>query len=284
MSDYKTIAESRNFIVLDKYTKEWQVNEGYQSEGDLEREFIQDLVNQGFESPPGLNTPEALWANVRAQLQTLNNVQFSDAEWQRFVETWLDKPSDGIVEKTRKIHDDYVHDFVFDDGRIQNIRLLDKKNIARNKVQVIKQFEQTGTHANRYDVTILVNGLPLVQVELKKRGVKKVGVTGYCWGGTISWLAATRLKPDAVSGYYGGGIHGAKAEKPTVPTMLHFGDKDMHIPMTHVNELRKLHPDVQIFDYPADHGFHCDERGSWDAAASKQAMARTLEFFGKHVG
>lgn len=120
--------------------------------------------------------------------------------------------------------------------------------------------------------------------ELKKHGVKKVGVTGYCWGGTISWLAATRLKPDAVSGYYGGGIHGARNEKPTVPTQLHFGDKDMHIPMTHVNELRTLHPEVQIFDYPADHGFHCDERGSWDAPASKQAMAHTLEFFGKHVG
>ncbi|MDI1283899.1 MAG: dienelactone hydrolase family protein [Reyranella sp.] len=120
--------------------------------------------------------------------------------------------------------------------------------------------------------------------ELKSRGAKKVGVTGYCWGGTISWLAATRLKPDAVSGYYGGGIHGAKNEKPTVPTQLHFGDKDMHIPMTHVNELRQLHPNVQIFDYPADHGFHCDERGSWDAAASKQAMARTLEHFAKYVG
>jgi type I restriction enzyme R subunit len=171
MSDYKTIAESRNFIVLDKYTKDWQVNESYQSEGDLEREFIQDLVHQGYEAPLGLNTPGALLANVRLQLQLLNNVQFSDAEWQRFVETWLDKPSDGIVEKTRKIHDDYVHDFVFDDGRIQNIYLLDKKNMARNKVQVIKQFEQAGTQANRYDVTILVNGLPLVQVELKKRGV-----------------------------------------------------------------------------------------------------------------
>jgi type I restriction enzyme R subunit len=171
MSDYKTIAESRNFIVLDKYTKDWQVNESYQSEGDLEREFIQDLVHQGYEAPLGLNTPGALLANVRLQLQVLNNVQFSDAEWQRFVETWLDKPSDGIVEKTRKIHDDYIHDFVFDDGRIQNIYLLDKKNMARNKVQVIKQFEQAGTHANRYDVTILVNGLPLVQVELKRRGV-----------------------------------------------------------------------------------------------------------------
>lgn len=171
MTDYKTIAESNNFIVLDKYAKAWQVSESYQSEYDLEREFIQDLQNQGFEYLPGLNTPEALLANVRDQLQTLNNVQFSDGEWLRFVETFLDKPSDSIVDKTRKIHDDYIDDFVFDDGRIQNIYLLDKKNIARNKVQVIKQFEQTGSHANRYDVTILVNGLPLVQIELKKRGV-----------------------------------------------------------------------------------------------------------------
>jgi len=120
--------------------------------------------------------------------------------------------------------------------------------------------------------------------EIKKRGAKKVAVTGFCWGGTITWLAATRLKPDVAIGYYGGGIHGAKAEKPTVPTMLHFGDKDMHIPMTHVNELRKLHPNALIYDYPADHGFHCDERGSYDALASAQAYARTLEFMAKHIG
>jgi len=143
MTDYKTIAESNNFIVLDEYNPDWKVAEGYQSEGDLEREFIQDLVQQGYEYLPGLNTPEKLLANVRVQLEALNKVQFLDGEWLRFVETWLDKPSDGIVEKTRKIHDDYIHDFVFDDGRIQNIYLLDKKAIARNKVQVIKQFETT---------------------------------------------------------------------------------------------------------------------------------------------
>ncbi|HFV9734094.1 TPA: HsdR family type I site-specific deoxyribonuclease [Salmonella enterica subsp. enterica serovar Yarrabah] len=171
MYEYKAVAESNSFIVLDKYAREWQLNESYQSEGDLEREFIQDLHNQGYEYEPGLNTPEKLLANVREQLQTLNNMQFADGEWMRFVETWLDKPSDGIVDKTRKIHNDYIHDFVFDDGHIQNIYLVNKKNIARNKVQVIKQFEQQGSHANRYDVTILVNGLPLVQVELKKRGV-----------------------------------------------------------------------------------------------------------------
>jgi len=171
MSNYKTIVESNNFIVLDSYTREWKVAESYQSESDLERELIQDLVNQGYEFASSIRTPADLLANVRDQLQTLNAAPFTDGEWLRFVETYLDKPSDGIVEKTRKIHDDYIHDFVFDDGRIQNIYLLDKKNVARNKVQVIKQFEQAGAHANRYDVTILVNGLPLVQVELKKRGV-----------------------------------------------------------------------------------------------------------------
>lgn len=171
MTHYTPIAESNNFIVLDKYTQNWQVAESYQSEYDLERELIQDLVNQGYEYLPALNNPEAMLANVRKQLQTLNHVEFLEGEWQRFVVTYLDKPSDTIVDKTRKIHDDYIFDFVFDDGRIKNIYLVDKKNIARNKVQVIKQFEQAGSHANRYDVTILVNGLPLVQIELKKRGV-----------------------------------------------------------------------------------------------------------------
>ncbi len=170
----KPIAESKNFIILDRYTKHSHVSEppsGYQSESALERELIRDLQNQGYEYLPDLTTPDKMLANVRVQLEALNGVHFSDGEWQRFVEEFLDKPGDGIVEKTRKIHDDYIYDFVFDDGHIQNIYLLDKQNIARNKVQVIRQFEQSGTHANRYDVTILVNGLPLVQVELKKRGV-----------------------------------------------------------------------------------------------------------------
>lgn len=171
MKEYKTIAESNSFIVLDKYTKCSQVNEGYQSEYDLEREFIEDLESQGYEYLRDLNTHEKMLANVRVQLQILNNMQFLDSEWQRFVIEFLDKPSDNGIDKTRKIHNDYICDFVFDDGHIQNIYLLDKKTIARNKVQVIKQFEQKGTHINRYDVTVLVNGLPLVQVELKKRGV-----------------------------------------------------------------------------------------------------------------
>lgn len=171
MTNYKTIAESNNFIVLDKYSKEWQVAEGYQTESDLEHELVEDLVNQGYEFVPSLTNTKVMLANVRVQLQALNKVEFTEGEWLRFVETYLDKPSENVVDKTRKLHDDYVHDFIFDDGHIQNIYLLDKQNITRNKVQVIKQFEQTGSHANRYDVTILVNGLPLVQVELKKRGV-----------------------------------------------------------------------------------------------------------------
>ena len=114
MTDYKTIAESKNFIVLDKYTGEDKVAEGYQSENDLERELVQDLQNQGYEYVPGLNNPEAMLANVRQQLQSLNAVEFSEGEWLRFVETYLDKPSDNIVDKTRKIHDNHIHDFVFD--------------------------------------------------------------------------------------------------------------------------------------------------------------------------
>ncbi|MFN6329014.1 MAG: type I restriction endonuclease subunit R, partial [Chitinophagales bacterium] len=174
MSTYKPIAESNNFIVLDKYEKYLIANEasvGYQTEAALEHEFIQDLIHQGYEHPTNLNTSEAMLANVRVYLQMLNSMEFTDVEWARFVEEYLDRPSDNLVEKSRKIHENYIYDFVFDDGHIQNIYLVDKKNIARNKVQVIKQFEQKGTHANRYDVTILVNGLPLVQVELKKRGV-----------------------------------------------------------------------------------------------------------------
>ncbi len=170
MTDYNTIAESNNFIVLDKYIKAEQTSDSYQSESDLERELIQDLRNQGYEFIP-VKSQSAMLANVREQLQNLNGVVFNDSEWRRFTEQYLDNPSDGILDKTRKIHIDYICDFIFDDERLENIYLIDKKNLMRNKVQIIQQFEQTGSHANRYDITILVNGLPLVQIELKKRGV-----------------------------------------------------------------------------------------------------------------
>lgn len=170
MQQTTPIAETNNFIILDKYEKIEQSG-SYQSEADLERELIADLQQQGYEYRKDLNTPDKLLANVRDQLQKLNNVQFSDAEWARFLVEYLDKPAESLVDKSRKIHHNHIYDFVFDDGHIQNIYLLDKKHIHRNVLQVINQFEQTGTHSNRYDVTILVNGLPLVQIELKKRGV-----------------------------------------------------------------------------------------------------------------
>lgn len=171
---YNTIAETNNYIVLDKYTKFYELNEApvaYQSETALEKEFIQDLINLGYENPTHLKSNEAMLVNVRTQLQALNNMVFTDNEWARFLVEYLDKPSDSLVDKSRKLHDNYIYDFVFDDGHIQNIYLVDKEHITRNKVQVISQVEQTGSHANRYDVTILVNGLPMIQVELKKRGV-----------------------------------------------------------------------------------------------------------------
>ena len=174
MAQYNIIAESNNFIVLDHYTKYKEIHEPpvvYQSEENLEREFIQDLVTQGYEYRPDISTTDALLANARLKIQELNHVEFTDEEWSRFVVEYLDKPGDTLTDKTRKIHDNHIYDFVFDDGHIKNIYLADKQNIARNKVQVINQFEQTGAQANRYDVTILVNGLPLVQIELKRRGV-----------------------------------------------------------------------------------------------------------------
>lgn len=174
MAEYNTIVESNNFIVLDDYTKYNELHEPsaiYQSEASLEREFIRDLESQGYEYCPDISTPDALLANARVMIQELNNIEFSDKEWMRFVEEYLNKPGDTLIDKTRKIHDNHIYDFVFDDGHIKNIYIADKQNIARNKVQVINQFEQAGTQVNRYDVTILVNGLPLVQVELKRRGV-----------------------------------------------------------------------------------------------------------------
>ena len=140
-----TIAESNNFIVLDKYIKAEPTGDSYQSESDLERELIQDLRNQGYEFI-SVKSQSAMLANVREQLQNLNGVVFNDSEWRRFTEQYLDNPSDGILDKTRKIHIDYICDFIFDDGRLENIYLIDKKNLMRNKVQII-------------------------QIELKKRGV-----------------------------------------------------------------------------------------------------------------
>ena len=165
-----TILEAKNFIVLEKYTK-LEKPSTYQTEADLERELVSDLRQQGYEYLNNLTTSEALLDNLKTQMEALNGVVFSEIEWLRFLEEYLNKPSDGLIDRTRKLHDNHIYDFIFDDGHIQNIYLWDKKNISRNKLQVINQMSQVGTSSNRYDVTILVNGLPLVQIELKKRGV-----------------------------------------------------------------------------------------------------------------
>lgn len=165
------IAETASYIVLDKYEAQPKTAQGYQSEAALEREFIEDLCRQGYEYAQHIKDPEALLRNVRLQLEQLNGMQFTDAEWQRFCLEYLDSPSDSFTEKARKVHVADCHDFRFDDGHMQNIRLFDRERLSRNRLQVINQMEQTGSSANRYDVTILVNGLPLVHVELKRRGV-----------------------------------------------------------------------------------------------------------------
>ena len=165
------IAETASYIVLDKYEAQPKTAQGYQSEAALEREFIEDLCRQGYEYAQHIKDPEALLRNVRLQLEQLNGMLFTDAEWQRFCLEYLDSPSDSFTEKARKVHVADCHDFRFDDGHMQNIRLFDRERPSRNRLQVINQMEQTGSSANCYDVTILVNGLPLVHVELKRRGV-----------------------------------------------------------------------------------------------------------------
>jgi len=172
MNEYnKPIAETNNFIVLDRYTKISQINEPYQSENALEREFVKDLVNLGYVYRDDIKTYDDMLKNIKDKLEKLNSVKFSESEWERFVKEYLDKANEGIIEKTKKVHNDYIKDFVFDDGHIENVYLFDKKNLLRNSLEVIRQFSQKGKYLNRYDVTILINGIPVVQIELKKRGV-----------------------------------------------------------------------------------------------------------------
>ncbi len=111
----------------------------------------------------------------------------------------------------------------------------------------------------------------------------KVGVVGYCWGGMLAYAAAAELNVTAAVGYYGGGIAAMENAAPKVPTELHFGERDQHIPLSDVDKIRARHPDMPIYVYPADHGFNCDERGSYDAKSAEIARGRTLDFFAKHI-
>ena len=166
-----TIAEMNNGIILANYKKDLKVREtSYQSEAELERNLISNLISQGYERL-FVKSNKDLYKNLKIQLEKLNNISFSSSEWERFLQEYLDCPNEGMVEKTRKIQENHIYDFVFDDGEAKNIKIIDKKNIHNNFLQVTNQVCGEGKCNNRYDVTILVNGLPLVHIELKKRGV-----------------------------------------------------------------------------------------------------------------
>ncbi|UAT30146.1 type I restriction endonuclease subunit R [Bacillus badius] len=172
MSIYNIVASTDEATVVAEYAAEYNVRpEKYQSEAELEREFIRQLTSQGYEYI-SVHNEAALTANLRKQLELLNDFTFTDSEWDRFFTECIANTNEGIVEKTRKIQDDHIQILKREDGTTKNIYLLDKKNIHNNRLQVINQYEETGgKHETRYDVTILVNGLPLVHVELKRRGV-----------------------------------------------------------------------------------------------------------------
>ena len=171
MSTFNIILSDDESTVVSEYVPDSQRSEAFQSEAELEKEFIRLLVLQGYEYLTIHNEAE-LVANLRRQLELLNEYTFSDGEWKRFFQECIASSNDGIVEKSRKIQTDHVQILRRDDGSTKNIYLIDKKNIHNNRVQVINQFEEDGgAHDTRYDVTILVNGLPLVHVELKRRGV-----------------------------------------------------------------------------------------------------------------
>ena len=171
MSFYNMVAQSTESTVVAEYIPESSRSDAYQSEAALEREFIRLLTEQGYEYLT-IHNEKALIANLRQQLETLNNYVFSDSEWEQFFSDCIVSANEGIVEKNRKIQTDHVQILHRDNGTTKNISLLDKKNIHNNRLQVINQYEESeGAHDTRYDVTILVNGLPLVHVELKRRGV-----------------------------------------------------------------------------------------------------------------
>ena len=171
MSSYNIIATTAESTVVSEYIPEPRKSDAYQSEAALEKEFIRLLQGQGYEYIQVRSEAELI-QNLRCQLEALNRMTFTEEEWKRFFKNNLAGANEGIVEKTRKIQSDHVQPLQRDDGTSKNVYLLDKKNIHNNRLQVLNQYEEEqGKRNTRYDVTILVNGLPLVHVELKRRGV-----------------------------------------------------------------------------------------------------------------
>ena len=174
MPYFNIIAQTTENTVVTAYEPLPKKNDGYQSEAQLEQEFIRMLTEQGYEYLT-IHTEKELIKNLRTQLEKLNGYTFSDTEWDTFFQSAIANPAEHIIEKTRKIQEDHVQVLKRDDGSSKNIMLIDKKNVHNNFLQVINQYqisqEQGANHDNRYDVTVLVNGLPLVHIELKRRGV-----------------------------------------------------------------------------------------------------------------
>lgn len=171
MNQYKIVAADSESTVVAEYTPSPQREDSYQSEARLEQDFIKQLQEQGYEYI-NVTSEAGLIANLRRLLEALNDYSFTDTEWEWFFKKCIAGANDGIVEKTRRIQTDHVQILKRDDGTTKNIYLIDKKNIHNNRLQVLNQYEETdGTYSTRYDVTILVNGLPLVHIELKRRGV-----------------------------------------------------------------------------------------------------------------
>lgn len=172
MSQYNIIAESAEYTVVSEYEHAVSTSEAYQSEAELEKEFIRLLGEQGYEYLP-IHTEADLVSNLRTSLEKLNGYRFTDNEWEHFFNECIANKNDDIVAKTARIQEDYIQVLKRDNGESRNIYLIDKKNIHNNFVQVINQYvEEGGNYDTRYDVTILVNGLPLVHIELKRRGVQ----------------------------------------------------------------------------------------------------------------
>ena len=169
--DYNMFISTLESTVVTEYVKEDTPVYTYQSEADLEREFIKNLQNQGYEYL-SIHNEKELIANLKGKLEKLNNIVFSENEWERFFKEKIANKNESIIEKTRTIQEDYIKSFTRDNGTLINICLIDKKNIHNNFLQVINQYEEeNGNHNTRYDVSILVNGLPLIHIELKRRGV-----------------------------------------------------------------------------------------------------------------
>ena len=172
MSQYNIIAESAEYTVVSEYEHAVSTSEAYQSEEELEKEFIRLLGEQGYEYLP-IHTEADLVSNLRTSLEKLNDYRFTDNEWEHFFNECIANKNDDIVAKTARIQEDYIQVLKRDNGESRNIYLIDKKNIHNNFVQVINQYvEEGGNYDTRYDVTVLVNGLPLVHIELKRRGVQ----------------------------------------------------------------------------------------------------------------